>query len=76
MEDDYTKTSTDTPIKKVDYYSNIMRQKSAFCKHVTLPPCTQAKFYVVTKNLCLILTDPNNFLWTGRRFPQPMGSTK
>lgn len=42
MEDDYSKTTTDTPAKKMDYSLNIIRCKATSYRHIILLPYTQS----------------------------------
>lgn len=74
--DDYSKPATDTSTKKMDYYSKIMRQKTALCKHVTLPLHTQVWIKVMSKISGLISMEPKNFLRTECRVRSANGIHK
>lgn len=67
MNDHYSGPTTDTPNKKMNYYTDIKRQKVALCKHFTLPHYIQVWGKVMAKLSGLIYTKPNNSPRIGRR---------
>lgn len=76
MDDDYSGPTKDTPIKKMNSCSDIMCQKVALCKHVTLPSYTQVRVMMVTERFDLMHAERKNSVGTGRRFNSAMGTMK
>lgn len=67
MGDEYTKQTTDTPTKKINYYVDVLRHKVALRKNVTPPPYTQVLVKGMTKISGLIDTEAKHAPWTGCR---------
>lgn len=66
MEDADSKPTTDRPIRKPNYYSDIMCYINALCKHFTLHSYKQVESKDVTKIHGLIYKKRKNYFWTGR----------
>lgn len=67
LENDYRGSTTDTPTKKIDYFSDIMHHKVSLCKHNTHYSYKQVRVKMMIKISSLIRMELKNFLCAGRR---------